>query len=170
MEEPVDRLAPNVPPPPGDAPPASRTTGPLPPPRGRRSAASRSLTSIRSKVISRSAGYIAIGVACAAAVFLLLGFLGYYSIPFIIQHLPSGYGPLILSLEFTTFSYVLGMGVAFGLGLVRAHTPTSKSAGAGRSAGADGSPSSGSGLSTGSLPRTLRSSEAPHSWSRCSSS
>jgi ABC-type amino acid transport system permease subunit len=57
------------------------------------------------------------------AVFFLLGALGYYSIPFIIQHLPSGVGPLILSLEFTTFSYVLGMGVAFGLGLVRAHPP-----------------------------------------------
>ncbi len=123
MERPEEWMQSSGPPPPGDAPPARRTTGPLPPPRVRPSGASRALSAIRVRVFSRSSGYIAIGLACAAAIFFLLGALGYYSIPFIIQHLPSGYGPLILSLEFTTFSYVLGMGVAFGLGLVRAHPP-----------------------------------------------
>jgi ABC-type amino acid transport system permease subunit len=73
--------------------------------------------------LSPNAAYLAIGVAGAVAVFFLLGWLNYYDIPFIIQYLPTGYGPLILALEFTTFSFVLGTGIAFGLGMVRARPP-----------------------------------------------
>jgi polar amino acid transport system permease protein len=52
-----------------------------------------------------------------------LGRLGYYDIWFIVDNLSSGFGPLILSLEFTTYSFVIGISFAFGLGLVRAHPP-----------------------------------------------
>lgn len=118
-----DGAPPGVPPAPGDAPPASRSTGPVPPPRTGLSRAQRVLSPLRAMVFSRSALYISGGVACALVIFFAMGAAGYYSIPFIIQHLPSGIPPLELSLEFTTYSYLLGMGVAFGLGFVRAHPP-----------------------------------------------
>jgi len=70
-----------------------------------------------------SAVYIAIGVTGAIGLFFAMGALGYYSIPFIIQNLPQGFGPVQTSLEFTTYTFVIGLGLAMGLGLVRAHPP-----------------------------------------------
>lgn len=67
--------------------------------------------------------YIGIGVAGAIGLFFLMGALGYYSIPFILQNLPSGVGPCETSLEFTTYTFLLGLGLAMGLGMVRAHPP-----------------------------------------------
>ncbi len=64
-----------------------------------------------------------IGVACAIGVFFLLGALGVYSIPFIIKTLPQGFGPCEISLEFTTYTFLLGFAGAVGLGLVRAYPP-----------------------------------------------
>ncbi|MFZ0698634.1 MAG: ABC transporter permease subunit [Thermoplasmata archaeon] len=62
-------------------------------------------------------------MAGAVGVFFALGAAGAYSIPFIIQNLPSGFGPLEISLEFTTYTYIIGFGIALGLGLVRAYPP-----------------------------------------------
>jgi len=111
------------PPPPGDAPPTRRSTGPVPlpgtPHGGPPSASRRREFDWKHS----SALYIGIGVSGALAFFFALGGLGYYNIPFIIQNLPSGYGPLELSLEFTTFSFVGGLAPAFALGLLRAHPP-----------------------------------------------
>lgn len=70
-----------------------------------------------------SAVYLGIGGAGAIGVFFLLGALGYYSVPFILQTLPQGFGPVQISLEFTTYTFVLGLLGALGLGLVRAHPP-----------------------------------------------
>jgi len=67
--------------------------------------------------------YLGIGVACAVGLFFLLGALGEYSIPFILQTLPQGIGPVETSLEFTTFTFLLGFVGALGLGLVRAYPP-----------------------------------------------
>jgi ABC-type amino acid transport system permease subunit len=67
--------------------------------------------------------YILIGVAGAVCFFFFLGALGYYSISFIIQNLPSGIGPCETSLEFTTYTFLIGLGLAMGLGMVRAHPP-----------------------------------------------
>jgi ABC-type amino acid transport system permease subunit len=67
--------------------------------------------------------YLGIGVAGAVGFFFLLGAVGVYNIPFIIQNLPQGLGPCELSLEFTTFTFVLGFAGAVGLGMVRAHPP-----------------------------------------------
>lgn len=70
-----------------------------------------------------SALFLGIGVAGAVGIFFLLGFLRVYSIPFILQTLPQGFGPVQLSLEFTTYTFLLGFAGALGLGLVRAYPP-----------------------------------------------
>jgi polar amino acid transport system permease protein len=67
--------------------------------------------------------FIGIGVAGAVGVFFLLGALNVYSLPFIIQTLPQGVGPAEISLEFTTYTFLLGFVGALGLGLVRAYPP-----------------------------------------------
>ncbi|HEY1198203.1 MAG TPA: amino acid ABC transporter permease [Thermoplasmata archaeon] len=67
--------------------------------------------------------YLGIGVACAIGFFFLLGAAGVYSLSFIIRTLPQGVGPCELSLEFTTFTFLLGFVGAVGLGMVRAHPP-----------------------------------------------
>src|SRR5208282_772458 len=64
-----------------------------------------------------------VGVASAIGVFFLLGALGVYNIPFIIKTLPQGFGPCEISLEFTTYTFLLGFAGAVGLGLVRAYPP-----------------------------------------------
>jgi len=102
---------------PGDTPPGRRAAGPVPPPvttggQGR-----------GSRWRQLSTYYIPIGVAGGLAVFFLMGALGYYSIPFIIQNLPAGVGPCEIALEFTTYTFVIGLGFAMGLGMVRAHPP-----------------------------------------------
>lgn len=79
-----------------------------------------------------SAVYIAIGVAGAITFFLAMGALNYYNIPFIIKTLPSGVGPCETSLEFTTYTFFIGMGFAFGLGMIRAHPPRRRDAAARR--------------------------------------
>jgi len=109
---------------PGDAPPTRRPTGPLPPPV---TTGPNLVPSGSSARVSRwrriSTYYLPIGVAAALAFFFVMGWLGYYSIPFIIQNLPAGVGPCETSLEFTTYTFVLGLGFAMGLGMVRAHPP-----------------------------------------------
>jgi ABC-type amino acid transport system permease subunit len=70
-----------------------------------------------------SAFYLGVAVGGALVMFFALGGLGYYSLPFIVKNLPSGFGPLLLSLEFTTYSFAIGLSFAFGLGFVRAHPP-----------------------------------------------
>ena len=79
----------------------------------------------RTSILIRyaSAFYIAIGLAIAIGIFFLFGALNWYSIPFIFRTLPSGVGPFEISLEFTTYTYLLAMGAAMGLGLVRAFPP-----------------------------------------------
>ena len=106
--------------PPGDAPPSRRPTGPVPPPITTGPRVGRAEVS-RWRLLSTY--YIPIGVAGGLAVFFLMGWLHYYSIPFIIQHLPDGVQPCITSLEFTTGTFVIGLCFAMGLGMIRAHPP-----------------------------------------------
>jgi ABC-type amino acid transport system permease subunit len=63
------------------------------------------------------------GLGGAVALFFLLGAAGVYSVPYIIQNLPQGIGPFELSIEFTTYTFLVGFVGALGLGLVRAHPP-----------------------------------------------
>jgi ABC-type amino acid transport system permease subunit len=67
--------------------------------------------------------YLAVGVAGAIGAFFLLGVLGIYNLRFILQTLPQGFGPVQISLEFTTYTFVLGFFAALGLGMVRAYPP-----------------------------------------------
>ncbi|MCI4353989.1 MAG: amino acid ABC transporter permease [Thermoplasmata archaeon] len=67
--------------------------------------------------------WILLGVAVSAGIFLLLGELGYYSLPFIFATLPSGVGPAIGSLELTTDSFLIGFVIALPLGILRAFPP-----------------------------------------------
>jgi len=106
-----------------DLPPTRRPTGPLPPPI----TTGPNVSSPRYERVSRwsqlSTYYVPIGVACAVAFFFLLGSLRYFSVSFVIQNLPAGIGPCETSLEFTTYTFVIGLGLAMGLGMVRAHPP-----------------------------------------------
>ena len=101
----------------------------LPPgaPRGARPTLSR--TSLGARVRSTlwasrfSISYIAIGVAVALALVVVMGLLGFYDLAFIVQMMPQGVGPAEVDLEFATFTYLIGMLGALGLGLVRAYRP-----------------------------------------------
>ena len=62
-------------------------------------------------------------VGIAIGIFFLLGATGIINLPFILKYLPTGAGPAELSLEFTTFTFLLGMAGAIGLGMVRAFPP-----------------------------------------------
>src|SRR5271157_540452 len=104
--------------PPGDAPPTRRATGPVPPPGAVRTGPPAPRSAAPGGANLNSTLYLGIGLAGAVTFFFALGWLGYYNISFIFEHLSSGYSPLILSLEFTTFSFLIGIGFAFGLGLV----------------------------------------------------
>jgi len=107
----------------GDTAPTRRPTGPVPPPITT-GPAIRPAGLVRvSRWRLLSTYYIPIGVAGGLAVFFLMGWLHYYSIPFIIQQLPNGVGPCITSLEFTTYTFLIGLGFAMGLGMIRAHPP-----------------------------------------------
>ncbi|MGA7475933.1 MAG: amino acid ABC transporter permease [Thermoplasmata archaeon] len=108
---------------PGDLPPSRRASGPVPPPVAGPAGAARSEWVRVSRWRQLSTYYIPIGVAGGVAFFFLMGALNYYSIPFILQNLPSGIGPCETSLEFTTYTFVIGLGLAMGLGMVRAHPP-----------------------------------------------
>lgn len=102
---------------------------PLPPGAPRAAPRRRSRKSLGATVrdtlwASRfSITYIAIGVAVALALVVVMGFLGFYDLAFIVQVLPQGVGPTTISLEFATFTYLIGMMGALGLGLVRAYPP-----------------------------------------------
>jgi len=111
------------PPLPGDAPPGRRVTGPVPPPVPPGGWASRRQTSWTDAILHSSITYICIGLAGAAAIFFGLGQLGYFSLPFVYKTLPSGVQPCITALEFTTYTFLIGLGLALGLGMVRAHPP-----------------------------------------------
>lgn len=109
---------------PGDAPPTRRQTGPVPPPiTTGPNVAPRGAYQRVSRWRLLPTYYIPIGVAAALSFFFAMGALGYYSIPFVIQNLPAGVGPCETSLEFTTYTFLIGLGFAMGLGMVRAHPP-----------------------------------------------
>jgi His/Glu/Gln/Arg/opine family amino acid ABC transporter permease subunit len=63
------------------------------------------------------------GVAISILLFFALGELGFYSVPFILQYLPSGVGPAEASLELTTLSFLIGFVLALPLGVIRAYPP-----------------------------------------------
>jgi polar amino acid transport system permease protein len=69
--------------------------------------------------------WIGLGAAVAVGVFVVLGELGFYSIPFILEYLPSGIAPAEASLELTTLSFVIGFVFAVPLGVLRAFPPAS---------------------------------------------
>lgn len=71
----------------------------------------------------RTIVFVVGSVAAAVGLFFLLGFAGVYSLQFIYEYLPSGFGPLELSLEFTTFTFLIGMAPAIALALIRAFPP-----------------------------------------------
>ncbi|MCI4350766.1 MAG: amino acid ABC transporter permease [Thermoplasmata archaeon] len=66
---------------------------------------------------------IGAGVAISVLLFFALGELGFYSLPFILQYLPTGVGPAEASLELTTLSFLIGFGLALPLGVIRAYPP-----------------------------------------------
>jgi len=66
---------------------------------------------------------LALSVSGAVAIFVVMGLVGIFDLPFIIKNIPSGLGPAELALEFTTFTFLVGMVGAIGLGMVRAHPP-----------------------------------------------
>jgi His/Glu/Gln/Arg/opine family amino acid ABC transporter permease subunit len=67
---------------------------------------------------------ILVTLAAAVGLFFLLGqALHWYQVPFILQYLASGVGPLKLSLLFTTVSFLIGFLLAIPLGYVRAFPP-----------------------------------------------
>jgi His/Glu/Gln/Arg/opine family amino acid ABC transporter permease subunit len=68
---------------------------------------------------------IGLGVTIAVLLFFALGGLGFYSIPFILQYLPSGLGPAEASIELTTLSFLIGFFLALPLGVIRAYPPRS---------------------------------------------
>jgi len=110
------------PPPQGDAPPGRRITGPLPPPVATGAGTSRRIP-WGAAILHSSIPYICIGVACAAALFFGAGKLGWFSLAFVYKTLPSGVQPCETALEFTTYTFVIGLCLAMGLGMVRAHPP-----------------------------------------------
>lgn len=68
----------------------------------------------------------ALGIATlegAAIVFLSLGEFGVYNLRFVVTNLPSGVGPLELSIELTSLSFGIGFVLAVPLGLIRAFGP-----------------------------------------------
>ena len=67
--------------------------------------------------------FISIGVGIALALIIAMGLLGFYDLDYVIHELPQGMGPAETALEFATFTYLLGMVGALGLGLVRAYPP-----------------------------------------------
>ncbi len=64
---------------------------------------------------------LALGVAAGA--FFLLGALGLFDLPFVLQYLPEGIGPALTSIELTCLSFVIGFGLALPLAVVRAFPP-----------------------------------------------
>jgi ABC-type amino acid transport system permease subunit len=113
-EEPLSSRSPGLPPPPGPNEPPSDL-----------SALTPGQVRFQPTWMASAAAplYLAIGVAGAIGVFFLLGWVGEYNIPFIIRTLPQGFGPVETSLEFTTYTFVLGFFAALGLGMVRAYPP-----------------------------------------------
>ena len=59
----------------------------------------------------------------AVAVFLVLGTLRVFNLPFVLAHFPEGFGPALVSLELTTIAFAIGFVLAMPLGLVRAYGP-----------------------------------------------
>ena len=66
---------------------------------------------------------LALSLCVAAAIFFAMGAAHFYDVWFIVRTLPQALGPTETALEFTTFTFVLGMFGAIGLGLVRAYPP-----------------------------------------------
>ena len=71
----------------------------------------------------RDALTIAVAVAACFGVFLVLGAVGYYSLPFIFATLPSGVPFAVTSVELTTESFLIGFVLALPLGILRAFPP-----------------------------------------------
>ncbi|HZY92693.1 MAG TPA: amino acid ABC transporter permease [Thermoplasmata archaeon] len=80
---------------------------------------------------ARGVLHAAVAVGAAVGVFLLLGLLGVYDLPFIFRYLPSGVGPAVTSLVLTTLSFLIGFALALPLAVVRAFPP--RGIGSGRS-------------------------------------
>ena len=123
MDEAPEPLEPRPPPLPGDVPPTRRLTGPVPPPVLPEASRSPQRPPWVARILHSSITYICIGVAVAAAIFFGTGELGWFSLPFVYKTLPSGVAPCETALEFTTFTFLIGLGLALGLGMVRAHPP-----------------------------------------------
>jgi ABC-type amino acid transport system permease subunit len=66
---------------------------------------------------------LVVSLALAAGIFFAMGAAHFYDVAFIIKTLPQGLGPAETAIEITTFTFVLGMAGAIGLGLVRAYPP-----------------------------------------------
>lgn len=66
---------------------------------------------------------LGMSLAVAAGLFFAMGAAHFYDIRFIISTFPQALSPTETALEFTTFTFVLGMFGAIGLGLVRAYPP-----------------------------------------------
>jgi len=105
-------------------------TGPKPAParrlaRNLQRALRSAATSIRATVWAArfSILFLSIGVGIAIGLVVLMGFLNFYDLPYIVRELPKGFGPAKTSLEFATFTYLIGMTGALGLGLIRAYPP-----------------------------------------------
>jgi len=71
----------------------------------------------------RSIAVTAGAVALAFLAVVALGLLGLYNLTFVYQHLGEGVQPAEVSLEFTTYTYLIGFCAALGLGLIRAYPP-----------------------------------------------
>jgi ABC-type amino acid transport system permease subunit len=67
--------------------------------------------------------FLVIGVGIAIGLIVAMGLLGFYDLSYVVRELPQGVGPAETSLEFATFTYLIGMVGALGLGLVRAYPP-----------------------------------------------
>ncbi len=72
---------------------------------------------------SRLLATVAATVVGVAAVIVLLGSLGLYSLSFIAAYLPTGVVPALTSLELTTLSFGIGFFLALPLAVVRAFPP-----------------------------------------------
>ena len=68
-------------------------------------------------------------IGLVVGVFVVLGELGVYDLPFILQYLPSGIGPAVLSVELTCLSFAIGFVLALPLAVVRASPPGSTGGG-----------------------------------------
>lgn len=86
----------------------------------------RSRMAILGEGVRESASSILAVVGLLVGIFILffaLGELGVYDMDFVIENLPSGFGPALASLIFTNVSFGIGFLAALPLGLIRAYGP-----------------------------------------------